>query len=308
MSKFTESIRNSANKVVLSLKKSSPEILLAAGIIGAVTATVLACKATTKVDEILAETRENIDNVHAVSENPDLKERYSEKDAKKDLAIIYAKTGVKLLKLYGPALAVGSASIAAILGSHGVLKKRYISISSAYAALDSSFKKYRERVTECLGEDAEKYLRLGMTKKEIEEKITDDNGKEKTVKKNIDIVDCPYDISPYAKFFDEYSSEWVKDAEQNLMFLRQQEQYANNLLHAKGFLVLNEVYRALGLPETNAGMTVGWLYRPNDSAYKNHVDFGIYNVHRKASREFVNGYERSILLDFNPDGDIYGSL
>ena len=34
------------------------------------------------------------------------------------------------------------------------------------------------------------------------------------------------------------------------------------------------------------------------------VDFGIYNIHRPENRAFVNGYERTILLDFNVDGDI----
>ena len=180
--------------------------------------------------------------------------------------------------------------------------------ASAYSTLDQSFKKYKERVAERFGEDVEKEIRYGLAAKEVEKIVEGKDGKEKKVKETVMVADCPYEVSPYAKFFDETCINWSKDADQNLMFLRQQEQYANNRLVARGHLTLNEVYEALGIPETNDGMVIGWVYRPGDNAYANHVDFGIYNIHRKSNREFVNGYERSILLDFNPDGNIYGSI
>ena len=69
---------------------------------------------------------------------------------------------------------------------------------------------------------------------------------------------------------------------------------------------MNEVYQALGIPETEAGQVVGWIYDPENPDHKgdNYVDFNIYDLHREKSRDFVNGYERSILLDFNVDGEI----
>ena len=68
-----------------------------------------------------------------------------------------------------------------------------------------------------------------------------------------------------------------------------------------------DVYDMLGIPRTKAGQIVGWLYRPEDPNYKgdNHVDFGIYDYTKEINRDFVNGYERTILLDFNVDGPIY---
>ena len=89
------------------------------------------------------------------------------------------------------------------------------------------------------------------------------------------------------------------------MFLRAQQQYANDKLIAQGHLFLNEVYDMLGLPRTKAGAIVGWVYDDNNAVGDNFVDFGIYDVHRETARDFVNGYERSILLDFNVDGVIY---
>ena len=306
MNKLFESMRRGASIAVTKVKKYSPEILVVAGIGGLITATVLACKATTKAEEIITETRENLDNVHKLQDAEP--ETYTDEDARKETVTIYAKTAIKFAKLYGPAVLLGAVSVGAICQSHHIMRKRNLALASAYSTLDQSFKKYKERVAERFGEDVEKEIRYGLAAKEVEKIVEGKDGKEKKVKETVMVADCPYEVSPYAKFFDETCINWSKDADQNLMFLRQQEQYANNRLVARGHLTLNEVYEALGIPETNDGMVIGWVYRPGDNAYANHVDFGIYNIHRKSNREFVNGYERSILLDFNPDGNIYGSI
>ena len=88
------------NRTGLKLKKYSPEILLVAGTVGVVTSTVMACKATLKVEEIVDEAKEKIDTIHQVSADPAMAEKYSEEDSKKDLAIVYTQTAVKFIKLY----------------------------------------------------------------------------------------------------------------------------------------------------------------------------------------------------------------
>ena len=92
------------------------------------------------------------------------------------------------------------------------------------------------------------------------------------------------------------------------MFLKAQQQYANDLLKAKGRLFLNEVYDMLGLERTKAGQVVGWVYNPENPTGDNFVDFGIYDMSKERVRAFVNGYEPSILLDFNVDGDIWSMM
>lgn len=111
--------------------------------------------------------------------------------------------------------------------------------------------------------------------------------------------------SQYARFFDDGCTGWSRDPEYNLMFLRCQEQHANERLKTKGHLFLNEVYDSLGIPRTKAGQMVGWIYDSNNG--DNYVDFGIFNGSEN-SRAFVNGRERSILLDFNVDGDIWNLI
>ena len=226
-------------------------------------------------------------------------------DAKKDLAITYVQTGVKLVKLYAPSVALGVLSITSILASNNILRKRNVALAAAYATVDKSFKEYRNRVIERFGETVDRELKYNIKAKKIEEVVKDEEtGKEKKVKKTIEIGD-PNTYSDYARFFDDGCKGWEKDSEYNLMFLRAQQQYANDLLRSRGHLFLNEVYDMLGIPRTKAGQVVGWVYNKDNPVGDNYVDFGLYDINREVVRNFVNGYERTILLDFNVDGNIW---
>lgn len=303
-------ISKTVNKVGFKLQKHSPEILIITGIIGVVTSAVMACKATTKVNDILEETKENIDAIHAIAEkvaNEELEYTYEEDDKKKDLALVYAKTGIKFVKLYAPSAILCTLSIVSILASNNILRKRNVALAAAYATVDKGFKEYRSRVAERFGEAVDKELKYNIKARKITEKIIDpETGKEKTVKKTVEVAD-PNLYSDYARFFDCGNDYWEKDSEYNLMFLRSQQQYANDLLRSRGRLFLNEVYRMLGIPETKAGQVVGWVYDPENPDHNgdNYVDFGIYDINKPKARDFVNGYERTILLDFNVDGNIW---
>lgn len=308
---ITTTVSKTLHKTGFKLKKYSPEILAVSGVIGIVTSAVMACKATTKVSAILEESKATIDAIHDCQENPELVEegKYSDDDAKKDLAITYVQTGVKLVKLYAPSVILGTLSITAMLASNDILRKRNAALAAAYATIDGSFKKYRERVIERFGETVDKELKYGVKKQKIEEIVTDpETGKEKKAKKTVEVVEGIDGYSEYARFFDDGCKGWEKDAEANLLFLRAQQQYANDLLVSRGYLFLNEVYNMLGIQITKAGQVVGWVYDPDNKDLHNWVDFGIYDVNKPKARDFVNGLERTILLDFNVDGDIWSLM
>ena len=302
-----QEIINKATRLLSStqyqVKKHSPEILMVAGIAGTIVGTVLACKATTKVSEIIEEKNKNIEDVHTYLE--DNTKEYTEEDSKKDLTIIYAQTGVKLFKLYAPAIGVMALSFASIITGHKVLKKRNIAIAAAYTAIDKGFKQYRKNVIKEFGEGVDQQMRFGLKSKEIKKKDKDG----KTVKETEYYIDPdanPLDnISEYARFFDAASSNFAKDPEYNMMFLRRQQDYANEMLKSRGHLFLNEVYDLLDIPRSKAGQVVGWVYDKNGNTKgDNYVDFGLYR-NDQGTRRFVNGLEYNILLDFNVDGVIY---
>lgn len=300
MNKLPVGISRAINSVGFQAKKHAPEIFTGLGIVGGITATVLACKATTKVGAIMAQKEEVRRNVQLCLEDSNV--QYTEEDAKKDMQITNVQTCVKLIKLYSPALTVGTLSIASILFGQKILKKRNAAITAAYVAMEQGFKKYRKNVVERFGEEVDRELKYGIKAKEIVEK--DEKGKD--VKKTVYEIDGePKEISPYARFFEESSDQWHKDSEYNLMFLRKQQDYANDVLRTKGYIFLNDVYNMLGIPKTKAGQVVGWKLNKDGDGY---VDFGIYDVTDERKRAFVNGYERNILLDFNVDGVIYDKL
>ena len=297
-------VSRSFGKVGLQLKKHSPEILMGVGIAGTVASTVMACKATTKLDEIIEEPKRKIELVHKGMEDGQINGvEYTKEDGTKDLTIIYTQTGVKLLKLYAPAIAVGAVSIGCMVAGHNILRKRNIALAAAYAVVDKGFKNYRKNVVDRFGEEIDKELRYNIKATEIEEVVVDKKGNEKIEKKIVDTID-PEQTSLYSRFFDETCIGYEKNAEYNLMYLRRQQEYANELLKSRGHLFLNEVYDMLGMKRATYGQVVGWVYDEKNPIGDNYVDFGIYSGTER-SRAFVNGYEKAILLDFNVDGPIY---
>lgn len=316
--KFVENLGRSFNMVGLKIKKHSPEIMVVAGVIGVVGSAIMACKATTKVSGLVDEAKDNIEAIHNATEKGELVDvktdelvTYTEEDSKKDLAIVYVQTGIKFAKLYGPSVLLGALSITSILASNHIMRKRNVALAAAYATVDKGFKEYRGRVVERFGKELDKELKYNIKAREVEaidvdengNPVVDENGEVKTTKKTITEAQVLHN-SDYARFFDEYCAGWTKDAEFNLLFLRQQQNYANEKLKSQGYLFLNDVYEMLGIPKTKAGQIVGWVYNSGDKFCDNFVDFGIYDLYNENARDFVNGRERSILLDFNVDGNI----
>lgn len=312
--RFVNKITRTAGKVGLKVKKHSPEILAVVGVTSVVAGTVLACKVTTKASVIMEETKKEINTIHAAAElknitvyNEETKKEevvvYTPEDKKKDLTIVYAQTGVKLVKNYALPAGLIVLGLGSLLASNNILRKRYIASAAAYAAVDKGFKEYRGRVVERFGKDLDRELRYNIKAKEVEEIVVDENGNEKVIKSTVDVMDIP-DPDIYAKFFDAGCTGWTKDPEANLTFLKCQQSLANKMLQTRGYLFLNEVYDMLGIPKTEAGQIVGWLYDEDCSEGDDFVDFGIYDGNSEAARRFVNGYEPTILLDFNVQGNI----
>lgn len=297
-----KSVNGVASKAVMKLKKHSPEILVVAGIAGTVVSAVLACKATTKVAEILDETKGTLDTIHEGMETGAINgQEYTTEDGKKDTVVVYAQTGMKRAKLYAPAIILGTLSITSILASNNILRKRNVALGAAYAAIDKSFKEYRGRVIERFGEQVDTELKYGIKAKKFEEiEVDPENGKEKKVKKTVMVAD-PNLQSDYAVYFDSKSRNYETNPDYNRMFLKAQQAFANDKLQTRGHLFLNEVLDDLDLPRTPAGQIVGWTKDGPDG----YVNFRIVEV----ERETEDGrHEPALLLDFNVEGNIWEKM
>ncbi len=292
---------NGIHKVGFQLKKNAPGIAIGIGVVSAVASTVFACKATLKVTDILEKTKGDVETVHTFLADESHRDEYSEQDGKKDLTLIYTKTAVQLAKLYLPAIGFGALALVATLYSHNLMKQRNVALAAAFVAIDGSFKDYRARVVDKYGEEADRDLRYDIQTRETKEIVVDENGKEKKVKKTEKVVNGVRK-SDFAKLFDESNPYWNEvDTERlNSLTIRKQEQWANDKLIGRGYLLLNEVYESLGFKPTKAGCVVGWIYDRDNPKTDNYVDFGIRHM-KEAD------YGKPIMLDFNVDGYILDS-
>jgi hypothetical protein len=289
-------LTSKVGKKLLRAQKHAPTILFAAGIVGVVATAVLASRATLKLEDVLDEHEDMMDQIKGASDT-----RYSEQDRKQDLIVAYIRTSTKVTKLYAPAVIVGLASIAALTGSHVVLNRRNVALTAAYAAVDKAFRQYRERVVTEYGYDKDQELRYGFEEREIVEETK--QGPKTTMVKKVSINSA----SMYAKWFDEGNPNWEPSAGRNMMFLRMQQQFANDKLHMNGYLFLNDVYEMLGLKRTSEGQAVGWVLDGGTS--DNFVDFGFEGKQNaEGVRDFINGWNKALLLDFNVDGVMWDKI
>lgn len=291
-------IARGVGRQALVAQKHSPSILFGVGVVGMIGSTVLACRATLKVEEVLEKTKKDVEETKKKIEIVESMEHrdYSEQDRKQDIAVVYTKGVVNLAKLYGPSILLGAASIACLTKSHNILAQRNAALTAAYIAVDEAFKKYRSRVVEEYGEDKDRELMYSSEPVEI----VSEKGNI-TYSRRVD-ENAP---SMYARFFDQLSPEWSPEPEYNLVYLKHQQSYFNHMLKARGHVFLNEVYDQLGIERTKEGSVVGWILA--EKGTDNYIDFGLYEDNPRA-RDFVNGREGAILLDFNVDGLIYDKI
>lgn len=224
-------IKNATTRVgfrgALLVRKHSPIILTSVGILGGITSAVMGAKATLKLEDTVADT---------VSDVEDLK-LHPTKTQARDLAIVYTRGAIKVTKLYAPAASLGLASIGCVIGAHGIMQKRNVAMVAAYSALEKGFSEYRKRVEDVVGVEGEREFRYGVS--------TDVDKNDETGEVQVKTIFDPNGASVYARFFDELNVNWSRSPEQNKMFLRSQQNYANDKLHARGHLFLNEVYDML---------------------------------------------------------------
>lgn len=298
----------------LTVKKYSPEILTAVGIVTFIGTIVVACKQTTKAGDILDEHKKAMDEIKEAKELADKDElidrngnhiNYSVEEVKSDKIGTWSKTGVEFGKLYLPVIALGTISLSCFLVANRIMKTRYLGAVAAFNALSDAFDRYRERVREDGGVDLDRRYMYGTSQNKIDVVEVDENGKQHKHKEIAEDINSEYPLgSPYAKFFDESCPDWDESPEINGLFLKAREAQANKILNERGHLFLNEVYDLLGIQRTSIGALVGWVKGLGDDK----VSFGLENIGSQATRRFVNGLESVVLLDFNVDGIMYNKI
>lgn len=307
MKKTLNKISLKLGKTGLKIKKYSPEITLAAGIGGVIGTVVLACYATTKVEAILDEHHESmkkIDEVIEIMKNEEITsvDEYTEKDIGRDKFIFYSRTAMKLAKTYAPAIIAGVISIGMILWSHGLMKKRYLGAVAMCNAISQAFDQYRSRVRAEGGDALDRHYLYGTKMEEILTETDTGNGKVKKIKEKIETApEDSKDTNYFTRIWSEgETSAWMRNVNNSLLFLKGQEDIFNCILNTRGFVFLNEVLDALGYPMTPEGAVTGWVKDHGDG----YIEFGIRNEEDPQVMSWRRGFSKSVMLNFNVDGNI----
>lgn len=305
---FKDTFVRNANLSILKIRKASPEILTAGAILSGVACIGFTIRQTLSVRPLFDEVdefHEMVEKTYAMQDDfteeqtqqflGEGHQLYTKELETRDTIILYTQIGWKLTKHYMVPLAFGALSVACILGAYKVSKARYAALAAAYTGLQGAFDDLKEKLKEKLGSDEAKELIADALSEQMDT-ITDEQTGRATKQLR---PTC----SQYARFFDESSIYFKREAGDNLSFLQRQEAFANQLLRMNGCVFLNEVYDMLGFPRTKAGSIVGWIWNPTGGDKQ--IDFGYWNLDDQKKRDFINGWERSVLLDFNVDGVIY---
>lgn len=321
MSKFTTFIET-ANRAIYKTKfrigKHAPEILLVVGAVSIVAGTVVACKSSMKLQDVIDETHDTVEKIEA-AKNGIVKlkenEKYTEEDAANDMHILQIQTAWKVVKMYAPAAGLITGGLSCIVGSHIIMRNRNAAALAAFNTVTTAFAAYRNRVADRFGADVQKEIEDGIKIEKRETGETNEDGTPKTEDVAIKVDDL--NATTYSVRFGEDTSPFYQTSrEYNIMRIKQTEREANRLLKLKGFMFLNDIYKMLDMKPTKVGQLVGWMYNPDDESIPSYIsidytswkemdasDPRMMELEAEGNNKFYD-----LWLSFTPDGCIIDKI
>lgn len=331
------------DKFTDSLYKNKPTIYVVAGMVGTAVSVFLAWRAGKQTKETIEEIKNDMAEVHA--KRPELavvdetsgeevtvinENGLSKRDYNLELAKVYLKAGMKLGKVFAPAVLAEAASLTSIGVGYGILNERHLATVEACNMYARMMNTYRARIKEQLGEEKEKQLYYGVKEKEYEEPELDKEGQPKLTKegrpkirktKRQVLEEELKKHSMYARVFDpknckefEYNTKTMEEnVFYNNMSIRHRAQVLSQTMYYKPYhmITLNEVYREYGFSERRFGQVVGWHCSGIDPNTKKFIFDG--DPEGIIAELFPVWYEdengkmcKTYIIDFNVPGNILG--
>lgn len=287
-----QTMTRSFGRAILQSKKNSPHIFFGFGLVSVVGGSIMACRATLKLEKVVDDIQAEFAQINDMKEKADKGTiSYDRDEYMRDLTFAYIRTMKKLGALYGPSVVVGGIGVACLTGSHVQLTRRNAAVTAAFAAVTKAYDEYRRRVREEFGEEKELAIYQACLLDEDEDMRAP---KKMPLSKNA--------ASPYSRYFEPTNVNWKPEPEWNRIYIQAIQNQYNHVLQSRGHVFLNEIYDDLGFEHTPEGAVVGWLLGGNGD---NHIDFSIFTP---INANFVNGDGTGCLLDFNVDGVIYDQI
>ncbi len=223
--------------VAMNLKKHSPEIMTGIGIAGMATSTVLAVRATPKALMLIEEEKRRL--------NADIRQA-AKANGDEVIPVVDKLTPIDTVKTtwkcYIPAAAMGTVSMACLIGACSVSVRRNAALAAAYTLSESMLKDYRGKVIETVGEEKEKEVRKAVAKEQIERNPVENN--------EVIITSTGDDLC-----YDVLSGRYFKS---DISKIKQAVNEINRQLLFDTYVSLNSFYYAIGLDGTKIGDDLGW--------------------------------------------------
>ena len=313
MSIFSSAAKFGSN-LIQKVKFRSPELLIGAGVVGLVGAAVVAVRRGVRWHSAAkAEIVHDLETIKKAEGSP----QYTREDKVQDYARVIGKGVWSFTQIYGPSVAAGVASVVSILAGTGVLKGRLAAMTSAAATAQAALERYRSRVREKMGEDADREFAFEVSPRKTKLKHEDGTKETQITYHLVPSSGEWMAASPYSRLWDENAMEWCANRDVQFLTLRSLENHFNQELNARGVVFLNDVYKALGLPMSKDAALVGWVKNyekpkmaklaaelgrvPGDGV----ISFGVFENESPSARAYLAGDDNRVVLDFNVDGVIY---
>ena len=209
--------------------KNSPTILTILSIGGLLATVVLAVNETPKVLDLIEDER-----------------IVREQESIRDEVIIEPMTKFEIVKLvwpcYIPAIIMGAATVASIIGANTISTKRNTALTGAYFLSETALKDYQAKVIKTIGANKAKLIKdeiaqdkVNSTKKKDSTVIMTGNGEVLC----LDLLSGRYLRSSFDK-------------------LKKAENEINHRLISEMWMSLNEIYGYIGLPPVKMGNSQGY--------------------------------------------------
>lgn len=323
--------------------EAAPKLSLGFGIVLVLGGLYFTWRAGRKHDELVDDIQCSMDEVRELRPEPiEAKDENDETveaevsqegltmpEYQKKLAVTCLKNGLKVAKVWGPAMGCVGVGLYFVGKSFFMMNQRLddtneklSNLAAAYTLLSNGYSAYRKKIRDEYGEAVDNEFAYGIKETYVEEPEfdkngnvkVDKNGEVKTKKKKEyyrDAID-PSELSPYAVFFDStcpayrMNDNGRSDDIYNEFFIDETEKLMNIRLHANRIVFLNELYSSLQTirsvangkfrdARTSAGQINGW------------TDNGEGVVITKIPYRDNNG-NLCYVLDFNVQGPVIDYL
>lgn len=299
MAKAGYTIRSKSRIVGLKIKKHKSKILVVSGIVGGSLTIILTAVQSFKAKKYIDDTKLKIQAIY-----DDENYKANDEERKKAVTKLYFKLAKDLLKVYGPVILLGFASV--VSGFCGVKSYEEENAALASEAMSAVNALYglKERIKERFGEETAQELIDGVEKKEIEVKeINPDTGEIETKKEKINvIVDAPLD--PDAIIFNDDFGNYSRSRKSNQIYLDLIRSSLQNQLEAKkGVLLASDMLKELcykgddgygTLPKW--AYTKGWIWNRKDREKQDMIDFRIEEAVISELDEFAEDVTKIVFI------------